>query len=259
MLFGYNISEKEILAFSLVLLRITAFFFSWPIFGQTSVPVQTKILISLLLAFLLYPVVGLDSQLNSMESLMIFALAFKEVALGIVLGFLCRLFFFVVSMCGELVSISMGLSSAHVLNPTIGAQSTAIEQFQVVLASLFFLMINGHHILLAGFVKSFEIMPITPRGIQWISFRNSALILQDLLVSSLKIAAPIMVSVLFMNIAVGIVGRAVPQINVLITSWPVNILLSLFILIIVMPLFVDELSEIFSQVASQFISVMRTF
>ena len=127
--FGY--SEIELLAFSMVLLRVSAFMVTWPVFGTASMPNLIKILISIALAAVIYPTVswsGVESDLLSDKLILI---AGKEVMIGAFIGFLCRLFFFTINIAGQIVSTTMGLANAQLLNPTLGSTGSAVEQFQV--------------------------------------------------------------------------------------------------------------------------------
>lgn len=253
----FAFSEPKILAFILVLLRMIAFFIAAPIFGVANVPVQLRILLSLSLTTILFPIVVWHGVANELLSNEILWLAIREVFVGLCLGFLTKLFFFAVSAGGMLISMSMGLSSAQIFNPAIGEQGSVVEQLKVVLATLFFLAINGHHLLLSALVQSFTLIPLSAAGLNLQVFRDIAYLGQEVLLIGIKIAAPIMISVLIVNLALGILGRAVPQINVLITSWSVNILLGFLVLFVSLPFFFDELKGSLNDMTLQVFAVMK--
>lgn len=251
------IHTGHIIVFSLILIRVSVYLVTWPLFGESSVPALLKILFALTLTMLLMPVIKTQLTTEELESLAIIWLALREALIGMALGFISRGFFYVVEMTGQLISISIGLSSAQILNPTVGSQVTALEQFQVVIASLFFLAINGHHSFLTGLSESFEILPISSNGISFLSFQHLVLQLQDFLGAALRMASPVIASILFVNIAMGIMGRVVPQINVLITSWSVNIIAGIAIILLSLPFFVDELSNIFEMTLTLLMKSLR--
>jgi flagellar biosynthetic protein FliR len=257
-------NETELLTFALVLLRVSAFIVSWPVFSVYSVPAHLKILFSLLVAMVLFPVIsrtGLGAhQLHDDIAL----LACKEVLVGVCLGFLTRLFFFAVSVGGNLISTSMGLASAQVFNPALGNQSLTVEQFHVTLATLIFLALNGHHFFLTGLAQSFEALPLAEVGIKIATTNLSGVefggtILQKVTEAGIRISAPVMVAIFFMNMAMGIMGRAVPQINVLITSLPVNILSGLVVMIVAIPALVFELDHQVIEFAEMLFKFMKAF
>lgn len=238
--FGFN--ESELLTFALVLLRVSAFIVTWPVFSAFAVPHQLKVLFAVLITMVIFPVVsrtGLTTEVLSQE---IFWLALKEVVTGVCLGFLTRLFFFAVTCGANLIATSAGLANAQIFNPTMGATTTVVEQFYVAVATLLFLSINGHHIFLSGLVQSFDAIPLTA-GIDIAVFKDSGLVLQAVVEAGIKLSAPVMVVIFFLNVAMGIIGRAVPQINVLVTSMPVNFMAGILVMLVGIPAMVFEMDH----------------
>ena len=249
--------EGQIIGFALVMLRILAFVVAWPIFGTAVVPVPVKVLLALLMSMILFPVASLDNvDLLKIDNQIIF-LAVRELCIGLALGFLMRMFFFTVSIAGEIISVTMGLASAQLYNPAMGSQGNVVEQFQLMLASLFFLGMNGHHVFIAGLAESFTILPIAATGLKTNGFAGIAPMVQDVFIMGIKMSAPVLVAVFLTNIAMGIVGRAVPQINVLVTGMPVTILVSFGVLFITTPLFVTEMDSLVVVMADQFFQFMK--
>jgi flagellar biosynthetic protein FliR len=167
------------------------------------------------------------------------------------------MFFFTVSIAGEIIGVSSGLASAQLYNPTMGAQSNVIEQFHVMLASLLFLALDGHHIFLQGLAESFQLVPVSDVAVHSKAFSSLALIIKDVFAMGLKIAAPVMIAILLTNVAMGLVGRAVPQMNVLMTSLQITIVIGVGVVIISMPLFIDEVGILMKVMANQFFVAMR--
>ena len=253
----YQFSEIEIITFSLVLLRMSAFIVSWPVFSGTSVPQPLKILMALVIALLVFPVLNTANINAEVLNQQLIWLAVREVFVGVVLGYLCRFFFFVISVAGQLISTSIGLANAQILNPALGTTGSPVEQFQVALATLFFLAINGHHLFLGGLVESFELVPLSVAGLNIQVFSQAGGMVQEIVVMGIKISAPVMVAIFFMNLAMGIVGRAVPQINVLITSLPVNILVGFLVMIVSVPLFIVEMGDLLNMMTERLFYVMK--
>lgn len=253
-----NFNEAEILAFALVLIRISAFIVTWPVFSVYNVPAPMKILLSVTIAMVLFPIInrhGLTAQ--SLGTDLIW-LSVKEALVGVCLGFLTRLFFFAVSCGGNLIATSAGLANAQLFNPTMNATTTTVETFYVAIATLLFLGLNGHHYFLTGLVQSFDAIPLTS-GIDIAVFKDSGLILQSVVEAGIKIAAPVMVAIFFMNAAMGIIGRAVPQINVLVTSQAVNFMTAIVVMIVALPALILELDHqmlSFSELVFKFMRAM---
>lgn len=259
MLEVYHFSQTEIMAFLLVLARISAFFVTWPVLSVAAVPPYLKILFSMAVSFMMFPLVAwknLDPQL--VEEFYFFILI-KEVFVGIVMGFVARMFFFGIEICGQFVSDSMGLSSAQILNPMADARTSVIEQYYLILVTMFYLMMDGHHYFIAGLFKSFQLVPISTIGISFQGFGHSGEFLQAVVVMGLKLAAPIVASLFAMNIAMGVIGRAVPQMNVLITSLSVNALVGLFIMFISLPMMLEGLPNFLNETVERVFQVLKAF
>ncbi len=253
-----QIDQFQIIAFVLVLLRCLGFFLSWPLFSSSNFPAPLKVLLSLLMALLCFSLIEPASypQVNHYQSLILLSL--KEMALGFAMGFLTNLIFHAVSVAGELISMSMGLSAAQIFNPALNTQQSSVNQLYFFLAAFLFLGIQGHHLFIMGLVESFKLIPLSVMMPRLSQLGEFTLLGQKILEIGLLLSAPVLVSILLVNFCLGIMGRAVPQINVLITSLPVNALVGLVVLIAVLPFFVDAVkTEIldFSEVMFGFLKV----
>ncbi len=256
---SFAANENEILAFALVLIRVTSFLVSWPVFSVYSVPNQAKVLFAVLLATLLFPAIGREGLSGVDLGHEIVWLSVKEAAVGLALGFVTRMFFFAFSIGGNLVSTYVGLGSAQVFNPSLGAQATTMEQFYVAVATLIFLALDGHHIFLEGLAKSFEIAPLSMAGVNLGAFQAATRFVTDVCVAGIQISAPVMAAVFLMNVFMGILGRTVPQINVLVTSLPANILVGFGVMILSLPVLVPETEGIMRSMAEHLFVMMKSF
>lgn len=203
--------------------------------------IQLKVLLSLVLAFVFFPILSMQYAAVDFLKIDFISAAAREVMVGLCLGFLTRVFFYAVSAAGELISTSLGLASAAIFNPMMGSQGTVVEKFYYTLAVLLFLAINGHHQFIEVILKSFELFPLDRGLLHFENFAQVALIGQEVLLLAIKMSAPIMVAILVANLAMGILGRAVPQINVLVTSFSVTIIVGLGLLIITLPLMFGQM------------------
>ncbi len=250
-------TEAQILLFALVLLRMTAYVVSSAFLGSPLVNTPVKILLSIVLSMMVFPAVKVGSVDYSLISNEIIGLAARELIVGLTLGFLTRLFFFVVSMVGDLVSMSVGLSAAQLYNPMMGSQGGVIEQFYSAMATLVFLAISGHHMLISAIVQSYDLVPVSSLALNLGPFAEIAVFGQAALMMTIKMCAPVLVAILLVNLAMGILGRAVPQINVLVTSMPVTILLGLTVVFICLPLLIMEMSGLVEITAGKLFDVMK--
>ena len=254
----YNLSANEIIGFSMVLMRMSAFVVSMAIVGSEQVPAHAKILLALVLSLVIYPTLKMTpGQLDGFNGQIIWV-ALKEVMVGLILGFISRLFFFAMTVTGELVSLSVGLSSEQLLNPTVGGRTSPLQQFHVLLGSLFFLTFNGHYYLIGGIIESFQAVPISVEGFHTLSRQFLAEMTGSILWAGVRMASPIVVAIFCMNLVMGVMGRAVPQINVLATSLPVNIMVGFVIIFMGFPFLVMSIDDVIRQSVGELFRAMKT-
>ncbi len=255
----YHFTLIEIVTFAMILLRMTSFIFAWPIFGTNLVPVSVKILLSLALTFILYPVVGFKKLPADPGLDVLITIAAREITLGLVIGFLARLFFFGIGIAGQIMSISIGLTTAQLFNPALNEQSAALDQFYLILATLLFLSIGGHHMLLMALVKSYDFVPLSTVWYSIHAFGSIGTIAQEIMMMGVKLSAPVLIAILFLNVAMAVIGRAVPQMNVLITSLPVNILVGIVVLFVTLPVMVWQMDSLAQNTIGELFQMIRSF
>ncbi len=253
----YLLSEVKMLIFALILLRMIAFVVSAPVFGAPQVGIPLKILFCLIFAMCIFPAVKLEPKVLDGLDNDIISLAGREVLVGLCLGFLCRIFFYAISMAGEFAAISLGLTAAQLFNPHMGTQGNIIEQFYSVIGMLFFFMVGGHHIFIGGLSESFEFIKIGELSFNVGPLGEVATLGQALFSITVKLTAPVMVAILLSQVAMGLLGRAIPQINVLVTSFPVTIMIGLGVMILCMPLYMNGLAGIMDMVGTKMLQVIK--
>lgn len=254
-----QINQFQILAFALVFFRCLGFFLSWPIFSGANVPAPLKALFSLLVGFICFTVVEPASYPKVTQYQTLLALGVKELLLGFTMGFLTTLVFHAVAIAGELISMAMGLSAAQIFNPSMNMQQSSVNQLYYFLAAFLFLALRGHHYFLIGLSESFQLVPLNVLLPRLSTLGEFTLLGQKILQVALYLSAPVLVSILLVNFSLGIMGRAVPQINVLITSLPINALLGLGMLIVILPFFVDSMRTQIAEFSEILFGFLRVF
>jgi flagellar biosynthetic protein FliR len=235
----YKLSSLDLLGFALVLVRVSCMFVTWPILGSETIPAQLKILLSLLVTILVYPTIASSTLADSKQLLgseLLPWFVVREALCGAIMGMLARGFFYSLTICGELVSVAIGLSTDQILNPAIGGRAGALDQLYIMTGSVLFLGMNGHHYLIEALVRSFQIIPIVGIGLNVAVFKSVGGLVTEIIVVGIKMAAPVVATVFLVNIGLGLVSRLVPQVNILVTSASVNVLAGLMILTISLPL-----------------------
>lgn len=254
-----KLTEIQIITFALILLRMSGFIFSAAFYSSQTINVSLKILISLTISVLVYSFVKPQFNLENINnSNFLIGIAVQEVLLGIALGFVTRLFFFVVTMVGSFISVIIGLSSAQLFNPMIGDHGSSFEQYYTILATLIFLSFNGHHYLLIGLQESYSLIPLAQADIKVGSLSEIVLKAQSLFEITIKMSAPVLMAGLVANISLSVLGRAVPQINILVTSFPVLVLVGFFVILLTLPNFVENLGKVLNTSLETYMQFVRS-
>jgi len=225
-----NLLDFQLLQFKqfcLILMRITAFMVMVPVFGSRMVPPLVKISISILLALILTPLVKPPAFELPDDPLRLGLVGAGEVLVGLICGFIMFLVFIGVQVAGQIVDMQMGFGVANVIHPGLETQVPLIGFFQFLLATLFFLTLDGHLRIIELLVFSFEKVPIG--GLTY-DASLPALLMQsfgELFGVAIRIAAPALGALLLTMASLGVIGRLVPQINLLIVGFPFTIAIGL--------------------------------
>ncbi|UFJ42140.1 flagellar type III secretion system protein FliR [Brevibacillus humidisoli] len=234
--------------FLLVFVRMTAFFVTVPVLSARGVPNQAKVGLSFLVAFMSFAYVPQTAPIPLDLSFALYAI--KEALVGIVLGLILQMIFYAVQVAGGLIDMQNGFALANVIDPRTGAYVPITGNFKNIFATLYFLSIDGHHILIRGIITSYQAVPI---DMGWVSLGSEALFMlvvkcfSYMFMSAFLIAAPIAVALFLVDLSLGIIAKSVPQFNIFVVGLPIKIFASFLILVIVMPGFFVVLSELFER------------
>jgi len=232
----------DIQIFLLIFSRVVSVLWLLPIFSSKAVSVPFKAGVSLLIAYLLFDSIGVNRSFSS-DPYFLFLFVMKEVFIGLAIGFLVRILFTAVNVAGEIISIQSGFSFARFMDPLSMTQVTVIEQIKNLLAMMLFLAMDAHHILIRAIVASFRDVPIGSITIQQSFFQYFINASSRIFVTGFKIGAPIIVTLMFVEIALGILSRMIPQINIFIEGVPLKILVTVimfsFSLGVIVPVIVN--------------------
>src|SRR5690554_3397434 len=207
--------------FLFVLMRVTAMLMALPLFGGPGVPVHLKVGLGALTALLLLPVVDPAPAVAHLGDLLV--IIAQEVFVGLSMGFVVALMFFALQVAGHLMDMPIGFGMVNVLDPHFGGQIPILGQFYNALATLIFFTINGHHGLLRALAASYNVIPLG--GAAWHGGLVAVIVqaVGGMFALGVRIAAPVIAAAFLTDVALGIVSRAVPQINVFITGYPIKI------------------------------------
>ncbi len=243
----------------LALARVGGLFLMAPIFASRVAPVRVRVALAFFMTLAMLPLLGTTPPLlmaHASMSLVLGLVAF-ETLIGFTIGLVSQLTFGAVEMAGQLAGIQMGVGLSNLIDPQTQEHITSLAQWQNLLALLVFLSIDGHHILIRAVADSFTVLPIGGGIPQAAGFGIVLDLAGGLFVVALKIAAPVMVLLLLVNAAMGVLSKLIPQLNVFIVGFPLNVAAGLFVLGASQPFTVRLLAASFSDVGTALATVVR--
>lgn len=223
------------------LTRILAMIASSPILGNKQVPAHVKIGLSVLLAIVIAPTIGEmpPVTVGSPQGLLIIV---QQIIIGVAMGFTMRLIFTAVEMAGELAGLQMGLGFASFYDPMNSSYTPVVARWFGMVAILAFLAMNGHLYMLSALAESFNTLPIgsmmPAKG-----FYEVAIWGGSIFAYGLQISLPLLAALLTANIALGILTRAAPQLNLFAIGFPITLAIGFLVLALSMPHFIPLLDR----------------
>ena len=207
-------------------IRVLAVFTSAPVFSSRVFPVRARVALAFLVALASQaslpdaPIIGFNDP-RAMGVLV------QQVGVGLSIGFAVRVVFAAMELAGELVGFQMGLNFASFFDPSMNTQSSAVARFFSQMTSLLFVVMNGHLMVLMAVNKSFVAFPIDQNFLQALARMQLYKLGSDLFASALWIAMPMIGMLMFANLALGIVSRVAPQMNIYAIGFPITLTVGL--------------------------------
>jgi flagellar biosynthetic protein FliR len=214
--------------------RIGAMMMAAPIFSVRQIPMRFRLLLALLITVLVHPVLPPSPAVSvfSVDGLLIVS---QQLLIGIALGFLLQMAFQALVFGGQVMAYSMGLGFAHMMDPANGVQVPVVAQFWLILAMLSFLLMNGHLLLIAALVDTFTVIPIAPDGLGQAGIWELLSWASRMFAAGLLMTMPIVISLLLVNIGLGIVSRAAPQLNIFAVGFPLTLMMGFLLMWLTLP------------------------
>ncbi|MBB6636716.1 flagellar biosynthetic protein FliR [Cohnella thailandensis] len=236
-------------AFLLVFCRISSFMVVAPIFSTKSVPRVVKIGLSFFISYIVFMQVGFNDKVVA-DGYFIMSII-KEVMAGLIIGYVCYMFFTIVQTSGAIMDMQMGLSMANIIDPLTGLSVPIMGNLKNMLLMLVFLAINGHHYLIRALMDSYNWLPLDNNLFGIINGGTLTEFLArtfaDTFLLALQISAPLVVAMFLLDLALALLTRAAPQFQVFVIGVPIKILIGLAILILILPGFGTLFQMIFDR------------
>jgi flagellar biosynthetic protein FliR len=224
-------------------MRVAALFTAAPVFSLRMFPMRARVLLAALITWLIQPLVPAAPvpQTFGPEA---FLISFQQVAIGLAMGFLLQMVFQALIFAGQVMAFSMGLGFAFMMDPQNGVQVPVVSQFYLLLATLAFVVSNGHLVLLSLVADSFTVMPVGMDGLDRAGLWNIVAWGSELFAAAVVMALPVIIALLLVNVGMGVVGRAAPQLNIFAVGFPVALLMGLILMWVTTPQVLASFAEL---------------
>ncbi|MCM2324686.1 MAG: flagellar biosynthetic protein FliR [Oligoflexia bacterium] len=263
----FNLNEEEILTFFAVLVRFSVLMSVLPIVGDRFVPGLAKIFLAVAVTLALFPALvnhGFvrpgEAQLWGATAGGILGTIAVEAIFALILGFTARLAFDAIFAGGNLMGNFMGFAMASTYDPSQNSQTQVTAEIQMALATLLFLAIDGHHIVLRGALSSYQVVGVGGLGLG--SGLNGAVSQRLLEISgivvrtAIQLSAPVAFAIFGVNVAFGVMSKAMPQLNILILSMAVSAVVGLLVMFLSLGEFQSVAGDLFARVGEWMDAVM---
>lgn len=237
--------EAWLAAFIFPLARILALIASSPVIGNRQIPIRIKVGLSLLITFLIAPTLDIPPNIEASSGVGLFILS-QQILVGLAMGFAMRLIFTAIDMAGDIMGMQMGLGFASFYDPVNAINTQIVAQFLGVLAALAFLSMNGHLYLLSTLAESFQAFPITDKVPSANAMHTLVLWGGSIFAHALRLSLPLIGALLITNLALGILTRSAPQLNIFAIGFPITLIVGFVTLILILP-YLAPVLDIFMQ------------
>ncbi|WP_340123075.1 flagellar biosynthetic protein FliR [Methylobacter svalbardensis] len=227
-----NFTEEQLLdqaaLFIWPLMRVSAMFVSVPLFSIQAVPARVRLILAVVITLVIMPLLP-PLPVVEMFSYTGFMMAIAQTMIGLTSGFIVQLVFAAVVFAGQAIALSMGLGFSMMVDPQSGQQVPVIAQVYTIIATLVFISLNGHLLLIQMVLDSFKTLPIGIDGIDKAGIWSIIVWSGRLFTGGLLLAMPVMASLLLVNIIFGVAARAAPQLQIFSVGFPVTLMLGMLL------------------------------
>lgn len=253
-----NLPIQQIYLFFFVLIRVGTILFVVPFLSSSNVPVLVKVGLAVSVSWLMLP--QIQSLPPALDTAPIYLLALgvvSEIAIGLIIGLMVQLLFVGIQLAGQMAGYQMGLALANVVDPASSMQIPMLAQFLNLFALLIFLCLDIHHYFIRALVDGFDTIPF------WgARFEGDLLALVVNMAGksfsiAVQVAAPVMAALLLTSVALGLIARTVPQMQIFVVAMPLKIILGLLFLGFSLPFCMNYLRHTFAEFGQTILGVIR--
>ncbi len=227
---NFTIPLDMVVGFVYVLARFGGLVTFVPFWSNSAVNAKTRILLALMLAFVAYPVVSVSMTIESLDPGKIAINLFGELMIGFAIGLVVRFIFAAIEFAGQMIGFQMGLSIVNAIDPQTQVRVPTFSAFFTFFASVVFLMVDAHHWCLIAVFQSYDHAPVGGFHLNGQLVELLINLAGQIFATGLQLSAAVVAVLVVVDIALGIVSRAAPQIQLLVISFPIKIMAGLLVL-----------------------------
>lgn len=236
-MYPFEISQFDLYRALLLMFRTGAFLMTIPVFGHVAIPRIVRVWLILTMTVLMFPSAMIAADRMPSTTLGLTVVIVGELVVGFLMGFAVITLFAAVQFAGHLIGLQMGLAVANIFDPMSAGEISVIGEFYYLLSLLVFILINGHHYTLDALIRSFDLVPLGGAVFGQDIGRFLTNLTAMVFTLAIKLSAPVVITLLIVNVVLGILSRTVPQMNVFIVGFPLSIGVGLAVIGLSLPVF----------------------
>lgn len=245
-----------LVAFFFPLARIMGMLASAPVFNSAATPARIRLMIGLVITIAIAPVLPPMPAIAPGSWIGIAILA-QQVLIGVLLGFTLRIAFAAIDVAGELIGMQMSLSFAVFYDPQNAGQTPVLAEFLGLITTLIFLALNGHLLTLSVLAESFRLLPVSATPLAAGGFASFLAWSSTLFSTGLLLALPLITALLITNLAMGVLARVAPQLNIFAVGFPVTLMAGFVVLMFSIPYFGSAMEGLFDRAFRTMDAILR--
>jgi flagellar biosynthesis protein FliR len=242
--------------FILIFFRTAAILWLVPVFSSHAVASYFKAAVSLAVAFLLFDMVQVTRPLAS-DSYGLMLLILREIFIGLVVSFFVRILFMVVTVAGEIIAFQAGFSFAQFMDPFTNTQVSSLVQAKNLLAMLLFFAMDAHHFIIKGLAVSFTELPLGSASMGSPLVQYFLQMTSKIFALGLRLGAPVIAILFLIELAMGLLSRLIPQINIFMEGIPLKILVSITVLSLSLGILAPAIESLFRNIETDMMRIFR--
>jgi flagellar biosynthetic protein FliR len=242
------VSIAQAQLFFLALTRILTMIINVPVLGGQLIPNTVKLGLGIMLAMVLLPWQPLPADTPAMPIFVMGLGILQEMIIGLLAGFAAILTFGAVQIAANFMGLNTGFAAGEILNPTFGNRGAAYDNLFIMVCTLYFLVIDGHHIFLRGLALTFEAIPLHSK-LPELSIQPLMHMTSTLIIAGVQLSLPIIGVVILTDLTLGLLARVAPQVPVFFLGIPLKLLISMLGLSVVFNFLLPSIRELFQALA----------